>query len=98
MAKGKFVVRHKRDKFKNFVSFDSDETGAECTEATNAENLGLRLAARSACRFKQIESGASLVFGDWEYFVEWRESIKVDELPLAKVIRDCPNIELIHIN
>ena len=92
MAKGRFIVRHKRDGFKNFCTFESDETGAECVEATNAENLGLRLAARSACRFKQIDSGASLVFGDWEYFVEYRETAST-----LGLLNRLPNVEVIHV-
>ena len=91
MAKGKFVISRRVEGYENFIAFDSDEAGAECSEATNPENLGLRMSAETAARFHALESGASLVFGDWEYFVEWRES------PLAREIRENPRFELVHV-
>lgn len=72
MANGKFTIRHKRDKYENFSSFDSDDVGAECTEATNAQNLGLRMSAETSAQFKAIQPGGYVVSGMWEYFVKWR--------------------------
>ena len=73
MANGKFVIRHKRDGYGNFISFDSDAQGAPCTEATNAENLGLPMGETAAYAFALLNAGESQIAGDWEFLVEWRE-------------------------
>jgi len=71
--------------------FESDGVGAECVESSNRKNLGKGLGYGSSQALRRLSSGEKSHCGETEYFCEWVES------SLAKVIRETPRFELVHV-